>query len=185
MRGGLGGCKRRGNQTYGRNEITKKFVLLAVCALAIGAVVAGCGSDDDSSDETSSDALTKSQFVSQADAICATGNKKLDQAASELGNNPSKGQIEAFASDDAVPTIQAEVDQIGALAAPEGDEDQVDAILTAAQDAVDEIDSDPGSLGGGADTFAEANVQPQGAIVDGLQERPRLANEYGLTACGG
>ena len=52
-------------------------MVLAVIGVGAALVAAGCGGDDD---ETTTAALSKQDFVSQADAICAKGDKKLDQA---------------------------------------------------------------------------------------------------------
>ena len=160
--------------------------LLAV-ALAAGLVAAGCGDDDDDTAATTSAAtttgatgatgatgepLTKEQFVTEADAICKAGDKKIDQAANETfsGGQPSQQEQEQFVTEDVVPNIQAQVDGIRALTPPEGDEEDVAAILDAAQAAIDQVQSDPGALTEGSDDpFTEAN---------------QLAKDYGLKVCG-
>jgi hypothetical protein len=70
-----------------------------------------------------------------------------------------------------VPEIQGQIDGIRALTPPEGDEDEVAAILDAAREGVDELEQDPSAVGPGtgAGPFEEAN---------------RLAQEYGLKVCG-
>jgi hypothetical protein len=146
-------------------------MLLAV-ALAAGVVAAGCGGDDDDGD---GEALTKVEFISQADAICAEGDREIDQAGREAfgDQRPSEQEIEQFATDTVAPNIQNQIDGIRALTPPEGDEQQVAEILDAAQNGIDEIEQDPSLLNQGPDAggaFTEAN---------------NLATEYGLTDCGG
>ncbi len=146
-------------------------------------LAAGCGSDDDddsSSDSTEatssaaapSESLTKTEFLTQGNAICAEGDKTIDQAFSSLGNNPTDEQATQVITTTVVPAVQTEIDGLKALGAPSGDEAQVTAVLDAAQTANDALKADPTVIlnqgSSGSDPFAEAN---------------RLAKEYGLTEC--
>jgi hypothetical protein len=169
-----------------------RIATLLALALAAGLIAAGCGDDDDDTATTAStttvstgatgatgaatgEPLTKDEFIAQADAVCKAGDKKIDAAAKETfsgGGQPSQADQEAFVTDDVIPNVQDEVDGIAALTPPEGDEDEVSAIVDSAQDAIDQIESDPSALTEGAsadDPFAEAN---------------QLAKEYGLKVCG-
>ena len=67
--------------------------------------------------------------------------------------------------------MQNQLDQIRALGIPPGDEEQVNAILDAAQEAVDKLQADPSVVieQNTPDPFAEAN---------------KLAKDYGLSTCG-
>ena len=164
--------------------------MLLALALAAGLIAAGCGDDDDdttaattSSTTTAAGAtgatgatgepMTKDEFIAQADAVCKAGDKKIDAAANEVfsGGNPSQQEQEDFVTNDALPNIQDEVDGISALTPPEGDEEEVQAIIDAAQSAIDEATADPSALTeqGADDPFAEAN---------------QLAKDYGLKVCG-
>jgi hypothetical protein len=166
--------------------MTKRIAIIAalVCA-AFAVAVAGCGGGDDSSSTTASTGvsgatgasgapLTKEQFIQQADAICQEGNQATRQAANDLfsnGQQPTDEQVSQYVNDTLVPTIQSEVDQIGALTPPAGDEDDVQAILAAVSDALDQVKQSPSSLlaSGDEGPFAEAD---------------RLAVDYGLKVCG-
>jgi hypothetical protein len=144
----------------------------AVVAIAFGA--AGCG-DDETSTESSSTAasITKEEFLTQANEICAAGNKEIDAGAQEAfsGGKPSKADIEQFATETLLPSVESQVEEIRALGVPAGDEDQVNAILDAADQAVEETKADPTlAASESGDPFAEAN---------------KLANDYGLNECGG
>jgi hypothetical protein len=155
-----------------------------IATLAVGAAMfaAGCGGGDDSTSSTGasgasgasgpsgSAALSKPDFIKQADAICKTGNKATDAAGQALGQNPSSAQVEQFVKTGLAPALQTEFDAIGKLTPPAGDEDKVQAILDAAQNGLDEIKSDPSKLTDKNDTsFDEAN---------------KLASAYGLKVCG-
>jgi hypothetical protein len=165
--------------------LTRITALLAL-ALAAGLIAAGCGDDDDetttaatTTTETGAtgatgaatgEPLSQDEFITQADQICADGDKEIDQQAQETfgQGEPSDQEVEQFASETVVPNIQRQIDGIGALTPPEGDEDEVSAILDAAQEALDEIEQDPSSLQSG-NPFKQAN---------------QLAQDYGLTECG-
>jgi hypothetical protein len=151
-------------------------LVLAVVGVC-GALAVGCGGGDDTSTTVSTSssttvasapALTKEQFIAQADAICAAGDKSINSAIKALGSTgqPSQADLQQFATV-AVPTLQEEVDAIGALPPPGGDTDEVSAILDAVQNGVDQIKSDPSSI-----------------ESDPLQDASQLAQEYGLQECG-
>ncbi len=165
-----------------RNRIA--LIAGLVCA-AFALAVAGCGGGDDSSSTTTASStaagataasgtpLSKEEFIQQADAICKAGNQATNQAANDLftGGQPTQEQVNQFATDTLVPAIQGEIDQIGALTPPAGDEDEVQAILTAVSGALDKVKADPTSL------FASADEGP-------FKEADQLAKAYGLTVCG-
>ena len=141
---------------------------LAVSMLALAA----CGGGDDTSattDTTQGTPLTESDFASQGNAICAAGNEDIQAGAADLGQKPSQADIESFATDTLVPSIQDQINQLSALGAPEGETEQVDAFLTDAQDTLDQLKDDP-SLAAQNDLFADVNKQ---------------ATALGLTECAG
>ena len=151
----------------------EKTLRKALSALALtGASVlllAACGSSG--SDTTAT--ITKAAFLKQGNAICANGNKEIDQASKNLGQNgeqPSQAQLEKFVNETVLPSVEKQVAALEALPVPSGDEDQVQAILDAANQGIDQGKQDPTSLTGNSDPFAKAS---------------QLANEYGLTECGG
>lgn len=143
--------------------------LLPALLLSLLLAVTGCGGGDgeDDSGADAAEPISKADFIAQANTICADGSAEIETAADELGEAPTQDQIEQFATDTLVPNIQGQHDDIGALGAPEGDEDEVDAILAALQEGVDTVAGDPSTITSG-DPFAEAN---------------ELAGAYGLTEC--
>jgi len=157
-------------------------VVVPLVGLVAGLVLAGCGGGSSSSTTGASGtsgaqgaALSKSEFVAKGNAICAQGNQEIQAAGQKAfpkGQQPTQADEENFATDTVIPSIQEQIDGIDALPAPSGDEDQVQAIVDAAQSALDKAKQDPSLLTGqaqGGDPFAQAN---------------KLADAYGLTKCG-
>jgi len=139
----------------------------------------GCGGSDNSTTTGANGAqgaaLSKQQFIAQADGICTQGNQAINAAAQKAfgGGKPSSQQIQQFAQATLVPQTQEDLTAIKALPAPSGDEDQINAIVNAAQEGLDKIKSDPSLLTQGKDAggaFTQAN---------------KLATAYGLKVCGG
>ena len=60
----------------------EKVILLLVGGLVMGLVTAGCGGDDD--DDGDGEALTKEEFIVQADQICAEGSTASSPVSSEI-----------------------------------------------------------------------------------------------------
>jgi hypothetical protein len=149
--------------------------LIAALAAAGAIAAAGCGGDDDDNGSglDTSD-LSKEEWIVQANQICAEGDREAEAKAETFfagaseSKPPSEEQIAKFTREVAVPGIQAQIDGIRALGAPEGDEDEVEAFLDAGQEGVDAAKEDPAALEGGA-----------------LDEATTLARQYGLEACGG
>ncbi len=78
--------------------------------------------------------LTKDAFLAKANEICKQGDQSINQDGQQFfkslglkqGDRPTSEQVEQFATQTAIPKIQAQITAIEALPAPSGDEDQVD-----------------------------------------------------------
>lgn len=149
-------------------------VLGVVFVCVFGLLAAGCGSGGE--DSTASP-LTKAQFVKQADAICDKREKEKNVAilayVEEKNLNParklSQEDQETVVKDLGAPPLAAMIEELDALGAPSGDEEQVDAIVEAFEVALEEAEADPASVVPGSDPFDEAD---------------ELAGKYGLEECG-
>ena len=140
--------------------------------LTLVSVIAGCGGGDTSTtQEKASIPQEKATFLEQADAICANGNRKLKVANEQAFGNQQANQadVELFVRTKIVPIVQAQVDQIRALAIPSGDQAAVREMLDAAQSDVEKAKREPELLAQNKPVFEDAN---------------ELASDYGLTACG-
>ena len=136
-------------------------IVLALFAL----LVAGCGG-------SSEEALTKSEFVKQGNAICAVAAKEREKAIFEVANNanPSRSQQEVReeAVEAGIPVYEEATEQIADLGAPKGDEAKVEAVVEAMEEAAAKVNANPQSAFSGDRTFGKAN---------------KAAESYGLDAC--
>jgi len=108
--------------------------------LLVGALT-GCGSGDS---ETSS--LTKAQFIRRANAVCVKNTPQDivgpidDYIHQHGGSGKDKEELTADAVQQTMlPHFQAQVDEIRALGAPEGDKRQVERFLNSMQQAIDSL----------------------------------------------
>ena len=151
----------------------KRRIVLALVALAI-AGLAACGGDDDGDG-----AISKQEFVAQANQICTTGNLQLERRAEQFFSSlelpkgqeePGPAEEERFGTEVVIPGIQRQVDQVDALGRPEGDEEVIDEIVDKANRGLDQMRSDP-SLA--------ASEEP----VPVLDDAGNQLGEYGATEC--
>ncbi len=149
-----------------------KAVAAAVLIGLMG-VAAGCGSSDD---ETSPP-LTKAQLIKQGDRICEeselrrnAGFQKYIKEGEEGKPLPGKAEQEQLVVDIALPEFERQAEELSELTPPAGDEEQIDAIITAMEEAVERVEDDPASVLEGAEKqFGEAE---------------KLGREYGFDECG-
>jgi hypothetical protein len=142
-----------------------KLLGLALLMAALGLGAAGCGGDD-------AETISKEDFLTQANQICREAQDATDAAFEEqFPGEPSDAEIETFWNETARPNVENQVEEIRALGAPEGDEEQIDELLAAVEDGLEGTQEavDAGTVGEGPDPFAEAD---------------RLSADYGLTDCG-
>jgi hypothetical protein len=154
--------------------VSKRLIAALFGVLAI-ALVAGCGSSDDTSSDSDS-ALSKAAFIKQGDAICTKGDQQIETEANEFAEEndvdtekPTKAQQEEVISTVVAPAIRQQAEEIADLGAPSGDEETIEAMVAAVGRGADELEEDPG------------------AVLDGknpLQEGSKLARAYGFTSCG-
>ncbi|MBI4885000.1 MAG: hypothetical protein HY826_13195 [Actinobacteria bacterium] len=142
--------------------------LLIVVATGGLAWLSACGSDGN-------DRLTLEQFLAQGNEICVTGDAATQAATDELlATQPDAAAFAVFYADVLAPSIEGQLDDLAALAAPADIEDEVDKLLADARAALDSfselVASDPEAAFSGDDPFADIDAQ---------------ADAIGLTSCGG
>jgi hypothetical protein len=146
-----------------------KRVLVVCLALALLALVgAGCGGDDDTS------SVTKAQLLKKGDAICKkASDEQLAGLQKAIEKNPKLEKDKAL-QEEAIVTyglapISDAAEELAALGAPEGDEEEVEEIITGMEDAVEESEEDPAPLvAGTTDAFNDVN---------------KAASAYGFKEC--
>ena len=131
----------------------KRAIAAAVAAaLVCGLLAAGCGSSSKTTASTATAPTpTKPQFIAQANAICAAGNRALtaSQKALErvIGNKPpSSAQVTTYVNSAFAPAIQSQLDGIKALGAPPGEEAKVASMLNLAQEDLNKVKANPAGL---------------------------------------
>lgn len=157
--------------------MSKRLTALLVAALAIAALVAGCGSGDDSTGTDEAVVLTKAEFIKQGDAICKKGSERLEDEANEYAeendidtSNATKDQQEGVIATVVGPALRQQADEIGELGAPEGKEKEVTEVVEALEAGAQELEDSPGSL-------LESDAEP-------LAKAQKLAIEFGFRVCG-
>ena len=152
-----------------------------IAIVAAGLIAGGCGDDDDEAPRTTTSGATgpvgsisTDQWTTQADRICAEGDRAQQQAATQRfgGEPPGQAELEEFGSTVVVPNLQVQHDAIASLPKPEADAERIDRFLGALQEGIDAIADDPGLLVQGTDS------------VPAIQEATELAEELDLTDCG-
>jgi hypothetical protein len=145
-----------------------------IVAVIAAALLAGCGGGGGSSSSASS--VSKEEFIAKADAICKKGTERLQVAiAGALKKQPNitkvtQSEQEKIVTTVMVPSVSREAKELRALGVPEGDDEKVDAMITALEEGVETAERDP-----------EVVTKSSDAIF-GITSR--IAGEYGATVCG-
>jgi hypothetical protein len=154
--------------------LNKAFLSAIAVLVALAALVAGCGGGDETTDSATV-TLTKTEFIKQGDAICKEANEENETEAEEFAEEndftlekASKDQLEEAVAEVLVPSLNQQVEELDALGAPKGDEDQVEEIIVSLEDATGEIEDDPSLV------FEEKT----------LEKPNQLAEAYGFKVCG-
>jgi hypothetical protein len=152
-----------------------RFLFLLIVAMLLGVGMGACGGSD-SNAESSSPPLTKAQFVQQANAICLENTGDIlgpieQYMSSHAGSGESKAELTADAVREALlPKFQKQIDEIGALGFPTGDEREIEDFLESMQQAVDSLNSQQK-----LDLFTD--------LDEAFTSAKTRAEAYGLTEC--
>jgi hypothetical protein len=154
--------------------LSKRLVALLAALAALALIVAGCGSGGGSTETTSS--LSKAEFVKKGNAICAEGNKEINEAFEEFvkerglskTKKPPKAVREEAVETVLIPKIKKQVESMRALGPPD---EEAEAFVNAAEEALEKGEEDPTQF------LKEESSGPFAKVN-------KLANEYGLTKCG-
>lgn len=156
--------------------MNKRLLVLLAGALMGSLLIAGCGGSNDNS--TSTTTLSKAQFLKQGNAICAEGNKEIDESFESFAKEnhlspkkaPSGAELKNFSEETLVPTVHRQLNEIKALGLPEGAEEEAEAVFAAVEEATEEVEANPTVL-------TEENNEP-------FAKANKLSRELGLTKCG-
>jgi hypothetical protein len=141
-------------------------------ALALGAsVLGGCGDDDDENGE----ALSKPEYIAQADAICKKANDDFN-ALFETDFPVTQGGVTGF-FEKAAAVTRTQIEDLRALEPPEADREEIEKLLATGDKVVADFEragTDP-EIGA---QFFEMEGGENAAAFD------RQAKAYGFKECG-
>lgn len=148
-----------------------------IAAIGIVAVALGCGGDDDSSSaDAAGDSLGKAAFVKQANEACLEEREdSFEQVAAYQKKHRGEGgsqeeQMRRAIRAVLLSTIAAEIADLEALGMPEGDEQQVEAILASLEDAHEEAEE-------------QTKTDPSKEVEDYFGAANKKLAGYGLESC--
>ena len=158
-------------------------IVLLAGVLAVALILVGCGGGSSDSTSASSDsstsALSKAEFIKKADAICKAGGKRtqeefaayIEEKKLSGKKEPTEAQYAEVSDEIQVPALKRQAEEIRALGAPAGDEDQITELVDAVDEGIENVEAaDPQkALESASPMFAEAD---------------KLAVAYGLKVCG-
>ena len=135
--------------------------VLAVVSLVVSVgLLASCADD-------AKKTISKTEFLTKGNAICATFNEKMDEAQASLA---SEEDAVAFVSETFVPELRGVLRSIENLGFPSGDEALIQGLIDDTDEVLDGVEANPQDfVQADTDPFADINVQ---------------LHTYGLTACG-
>jgi len=139
-----------------------------LAALMAGLLVAGCGSGGASKSTTAAAAaaITKSEFLARANAVCGSADPVLSEGLAKLASHPSKAQVVAIVEGTFVPSIETQIAGIRALGVPSGERAIVKRMLTLVEDDLGRLKQNPALI-----------------ATDLFGNYARVSHPYGLTAC--
>jgi hypothetical protein len=151
---------------HSRHQTLRNVV--APAALLLTVFVSACGSDDK--------ALSKSDYLTQGNAICQKVNDEIGAASQGLPTDrpPTQDEFTKFTSETLIPKIGKELDDLDKLNPPSELKDAVAKMLTSAHADYTKMQADikadwEAFMTSEDDPFATTNAQ---------------ANVIGLTVCG-
>src|SRR5262245_65186475 len=144
-----------------------RILIVAAAGLAAATLV-GCGGDDGGG--SAAPAISKTDFVAQANEICQAGAADLASALGTLDPNSSADELEQIFVETVIPNIRQQVTDIRALGFPAGDEATLDGAFDQVEQILTDYEANPATmLDDSTDEFADVNQQ---------------LTAYGLETCG-
>ena len=167
-----------------------RITMGAVALAAVMAAVAGCGGDDPDpapatppSKSPSRGALSKPEYIRQADAICADADRLLGPLERSTAEKATQGDARGTAEDirKSVRIADGQLAKLRALAPPPDDQTAVDAYF-------DTITEQIGLTRGLADAIEAGNGERtkslSAELASGKQRAQGQAKEFGFQECG-
>ena len=152
----------------------RSFIGAVAVLVGIALIAVGCGGSGDDTGNTPT--LTKAEFIARADRICARTDQEQREALRDFFKERPNAAVNQALNEKVVlevglPAIQAETEELDALPMPEGDEEDIQAIIDGLEEAIEKGEDDPGSL-----VTLKSGAGPFTAVG-------KLAGEYGFKVC--
>jgi hypothetical protein len=110
------------------------------------ALLAGCGGDDEGGEGGGGDALSKKEFVAEANKICSDGEKKITETTQDsqekiqqAGSQEEQQKVVADVLEDTAKEYDPYLERLDNLKPPQELEDGWDKFITGVRDAFDLI----------------------------------------------
>jgi len=157
---------------------TTRIASIGVGAALLAAAFAGCGGSDGDSG-----ALSKEDFIAQADQICADSiaesKTNEDDFVAAIGANDIETAADIIAANGDL--ISEGVDQVEALEAPEEDQETIDEFISISREQADLL-AELADAVRADDGAAVEEISAEGETIQA--ESDALADEYGMVDCG-
>jgi hypothetical protein len=149
-------------------------VLLAGCGGSSSAPVTNVGGASGASGPSGSAALSKPEFIKQADAVCAEANTAISDLTSGATTADRSTQVSQE-----LEIVRSELQSLQALKPPSGDRSTLDDFVAALKNEVDALERENSALAAGADTTAA-----ESELASARANAEAAATEYGMKGCG-
>lgn len=130
-------------------------------------LISGCGGGSDSSSTA-----TKAGFLRAAKAVCLKGEQERGVLFNQLNEQYAGQKVTPQTREKAIRKLiqpyKREAEQLAELDAPEGEEKEIEAIVSAMEEGASQAEANPNAL--------LASNQP-------FRKADKLATSYGLTKC--
>lgn len=148
------------------------LVRLAAALLAVGLLLGGCGDGEESDAGADGAPITRARLVDQGDAICAEAEERATAVSSELFDGQATGKdVQREIIERVLPVYEEMIDDVEALGVPEGDAEELDALLEAMRERVELLRESPGG-------FEESSAER-----DQYREMLASVKDYGFKRC--
>lgn len=144
-------------------------------AATSGGEGSGAGGDDRGS-TVQPTSESKEDYVAKANALCKERTQQIQMEVGELledlpanGNGNQRAGLRKLVEKGVAPGLEAEIEELRELGAPEGDEKQIEEILAAIEATITEMRKNPKAFVDDPKAFARTR---------------RLAGPYGIGQCG-
>ncbi len=165
-----------------------RSIAAAGALLAVALLAAACGDD--------AEALTKEEFIAQANEICETTNTDIqpifdaiwEDLDDEFEGDEEAGEALLFqrfddAMTEAMPFMDDQIAQLRALHPPEEDEEFLDELIDDVESAVDGF-AEVAAAAADGDQAAMADMEDTGSAELAMNDANERATAYGLDDCG-